>query len=183
MNIAFIDGNHSKDNALFSQYVSSLNKKLLENNHTVSYFQLNSMNMKPCTGCWHCWWKTPGICSQKDDVEEILKSYITSDLVILSSPLVMGFPSALLKNFIDRLIPLFHPYIEIHNDECHHQWRYDSYPMMASLFQELPGNLKDDFIISSDYMKRTADHFRVPLLFSKKINDSQQEVLDAINAI
>jgi len=27
---------------------------------------LTQIEVKNCTGCWSCWWKTPGICINKD---------------------------------------------------------------------------------------------------------------------
>ena len=57
--------------------------------------------------------RTPGECAKRDDSEVVCRAVITSDLVVLASPLIMGFTSALLKRGIDQFIPLIHPYIEI----------------------------------------------------------------------
>ena len=58
-----------------------------------------------CTGCFVCK-HNGGECVIDDDMKEILKEYIASDLVIFSFPLYSyGMPAAL-KNFVDRLMPL-----------------------------------------------------------------------------
>ena len=36
------------------------------------------VNVKPCLGCLSCWWKTPGVCAQKDDMADILKRLLES---------------------------------------------------------------------------------------------------------
>ncbi len=183
MKITIIDGNSLSDNKEFIDFSLKIKKIINNSSHNLEYFNLQSLSIKPCTGCWYCWWKTPGICSIKDDMEEILKQVLKSDLIIFITPLIMGFPSALIKKCLDRFIPLFHPYIEIHNGECHHLWRYDKYPAMASIFQELDDTLENDFNISKAYMKRTADHFRIPHHFCMTIKNSDKEIYNAINSI
>jgi multimeric flavodoxin WrbA len=74
-------------------------------------FYPHRMNIKPCAGCFTCWLKTPGICSQKDDMAEILKWFDIADVIILASPLyVFGF-TAQMKTVLDRLIPTIECYI------------------------------------------------------------------------
>jgi len=103
---------------------------------TVKIFNLRNYSIKQCVGCFDCWLKTPGICRFKDDEEMLLREIITSDLLIFTSPLIMGMYSALLKRFQDRMIPIIHPYIEIVNNECHHRKRYPKYPKMGCLFYQ-----------------------------------------------
>ncbi len=64
------------------------------------------MNVKPCTGCWTCWFKTPGKCAQHDDMEQILPRLAEADVIILASPLYHGGLNGLVKTFLDRTIPL-----------------------------------------------------------------------------
>ena len=62
-------------------------------------------NVKPCLGCYACWWKTPGKCCQPDDMATILPTITGSDLVIFSMPLYnFGMPSTI-KAIADRLLP------------------------------------------------------------------------------
>jgi len=67
------------------------------------------IDVKPCLGCHSCWWKTPGRCVQKDDMADILKRMVESDLVIWSTPLYCyGVPSNC-KALFDRMLPLATP--------------------------------------------------------------------------
>ena len=61
---------------------------------------LRELNLHHCTGCFGCWIKTPGRCVARDDGPRVLAAEITSDFVLLASPLVLGFPSALLKKML-----------------------------------------------------------------------------------
>lgn len=46
-------------------------------NPNVSTLDLTQIVVNNCTGCWSCWWKTPGRCTQKD-LDEFYHQYITT---------------------------------------------------------------------------------------------------------
>jgi hypothetical protein len=56
-----------------------------------------------------CWTKTPGVCVQKDDFQQILDIYKQADYFLLAVPLYLfGFP-ATVKNVIDRFFIILEP--------------------------------------------------------------------------
>ena len=58
-----------------------------------------------CTGCFACM-HNGGVCRQEDDMRGILEEMIASDLLLFSFPLYgYGMP-AMLKNLIERTLPL-----------------------------------------------------------------------------
>jgi multimeric flavodoxin WrbA len=65
-----------------------------------------------CLGCFSCWIKTPGECVIKDDMKELLHKHIVSDIVIFATPLYVDNVSGIMKNFMDRSIPLADPHFE-----------------------------------------------------------------------
>jgi putative NADPH-quinone reductase len=78
-------------------------------------------NYKGCQGCFHCWMKTPGKCIFDDDVAEMLEKFKESDIVVFATPLYVDNVSGLMKNFMDRLIPIADPHIETdENGEAKH---------------------------------------------------------------
>jgi hypothetical protein len=120
---------------------------------------LGDQFIKACIGCWSCWLKTPGRCAMKDQMTEIYPDYVNSEAVILLMDTAQGFISHQAKAFIDRTIPLYHPYIEMVDCECHHVARYERYPDMVFYFDtEGLSNLDEQVI--EDYLFRTAYHFK-----------------------
>lgn len=83
--------------------------------------------IRNCLGCFGCWTKTPGQCVIRDDMKQILTSYLEADVVIWSFPLYYyGMPSGI-KALMDRLLPLNLPYMEVseNSGDCGHPSRYD----------------------------------------------------------
>lgn len=67
---------------------------------------LNEKNIHSCSGCFTCWTKTPGKCIHKDDMEELLKKRLDADIVVYGTPLYYFTYTGIMKNFIDRQLPL-----------------------------------------------------------------------------
>lgn len=137
------------------------------------------MNIRFCTGCWNCWWKTPGRCATTDDAEMIFKSVINSDFVIFASPLMAGFTSSSLKKITDRLIVLLHPYSKILNGEIHHEKRYDVYPDIGLILEKEKDTDSVDIDIVNSIYDRFAINFHTERRFTKFIHDSKIE--DIVN--
>lgn len=84
---------------------------------------LSQKNIKHCIGCYTCWTKTPGVCVHKDDMAQILPKYENLDLLIIASPLYYYNVTGLMKNYIDRQLPLVTPYLVKSGDTTTHDAR------------------------------------------------------------
>jgi hypothetical protein len=115
--------------------------------------------MRRCIGCWSCWVKTPGKCVMTDVVSQHYTDYVNSDQVVLLLDTRQGFIDHRAKVFIDRLIPHYHPYIELVDGECHHKARYKGYPDLYFYYEE-SGLLAGESAVIEDYLYRTAYHFQ-----------------------
>lgn len=172
--ITILNGDLKKGESEFSLYLEKLTEEFRLNN-IVSIFHLDKMNLDYCTGCWSCWWKTPGRCAIKDDAEDIFKSVIHSDFVIFASPLIAGFTSSALKKITDRLIVLVHPYIEINKGECHHRKRYEKYPDIGLLLEKETDTDNHDLKIVKDIYDRFALNFHSKNKYIKYVNHDKVE--------
>ena len=64
-----------------------------------------------CQGCFTCWTKTPGVCIHKDDMVENLYKMQEADLIVFATPLYIFHVPGILKDFLDRSIPLAQPFL------------------------------------------------------------------------
>jgi multimeric flavodoxin WrbA len=169
MKIVILNGDIKQEKSDFSEYLEKLTEEF-RLNHTVQLFPLNKMNLHYCTGCWTCWWKTPGRCAIHDDAEEIFKSVINSDFFIFASPLIAGFTSSALKKITDRFIVLLHPYIKFINGESHHRKRYNKYPDFGLILDKETDTDNEDLKIISDIYDRLAINFHSKKKYMKFID-------------
>lgn len=107
MRVLLINGSPRCENSNTLKISDAFIKGLMHdrNKHEIETVTIGSRNIHPCSGCFACWYATPGVCSIKDDMQSILELYNQSDLVIWSFPLYyFGMPSGV-KAFMDRLMP------------------------------------------------------------------------------
>jgi multimeric flavodoxin WrbA len=74
----------------------------------------SKLKIKPCIGEFHCWFKKPGECILKDDMQSVYKILIDSDILILATPVYIPLPGDMQK-LINRLLPLMEPVLENNN--------------------------------------------------------------------
>ena len=75
-------------------------KGAAENGHQITVFDAARANLRPCLGCDRCGMSGP--CVQKDDMADLRKEILTSDMLVLVTPLYYYGFSAQLKTVIDR---------------------------------------------------------------------------------
>lgn len=134
MNILLLDG-RTDNNTMATKVASSLEKNLA--GHTVDWIKLSERQIKPCTGCFQCWVKTPGMCVINDQANEITGKIVNCDLLILLTPVTFGGYSSELKKMLDRSIPILLPYFRTYKGEVHHYMRYEKQPANLTIgFQD-----------------------------------------------
>jgi multimeric flavodoxin WrbA len=180
MNICILNGNPQGGANGFDAYLRNLAAELDSRGHRSEEITLRDLEIRSCQGCFGCWLKTPGECVLADDGAQVCRAALRSDLLILASPLVMGFVSARLKICLDRLIPIIHPYITLVRGECHHRARYERYPQIALLTAPEENGAPEDLEITAAILARTALNMKSRLALVKTTEDDEKEVADEL---
>lgn len=180
MIITIVDG--SPKAITENSFTADLAVSLIEKGHEVNLFKAKSMKINYCTGCWNCWWKTPGECIHNDDMPQLYRSYLKSDLVLHYSPLLAGFVSSALKTVNDRSIPLVHPYMALVEGECHHCKRYEKYPFLG-LIVDAENSDAGDLEITKDLYGRMALNLKTELKIFETSQKPMEELCHAISHI
>lgn len=120
MSLLIINTMDKNDNSV-QQAIS----KLAEKHKSYRVINTQTMDIRHCIGCNHCWLKTPGICAIKDDYEEILKAYLEYDTILFICDTALGFIEHKAKNIFDRILPLVTMHICIADGQMRHVERYN----------------------------------------------------------
>jgi hypothetical protein len=181
MNWLILNGNPRQSE--FDTYLDRLGKGIEGRGHTPVRFDLRDLDLRFCTGCWACWWKTPGLCAIRDDMSLLYPRFAEADMVIWASPLVLGTVSGLLKKVQDRFIPMVHPYIEIVDGEFHHRLRYAHNPDLGLLVEPTEEDTEEDtgedIKINRALFERFSRNTRTRLRFCATTDTPAEEVIDA----
>lgn len=89
----------------------------------IKYFDLSSLKIANCMGCFACWTKTPGKCIIRDDATKVYPCIAESEQVLYVSRLKYGGYDTVMKTMLERAIPMQQAFIRIHNGETHHVQR------------------------------------------------------------
>lgn len=73
--------------------------------HDIRTIHVIDRHIEFCSGCLACM-RNGGICRHKDDMRDILEQILASDLLLFSFPLYCYGMPAMLKNLIERTLPL-----------------------------------------------------------------------------
>ncbi|MHA2022021.1 MAG: flavodoxin family protein [Candidatus Thorarchaeota archaeon] len=99
----------------------------------VELVNIPKLKINPCRGCFDCWWKTPGVCVQNDDMKDMLPKLADSDLTVYATPVYVDGMTGPLKIFLDRSIPLLEGKWELRDDHCRHPLRKGTKPGKIAL--------------------------------------------------
>ncbi|TKG95106.1 flavodoxin family protein [Puteibacter caeruleilacunae] len=102
MKIIGISGSPTKGGVL----ESAMTKVLESTGHEWELIRLSGKNIKFCRGCIAC--AATNRCVFRDDMDEIIEKIMEADAVVLGGITRNNGVNALMKNFMERLSPLFH---------------------------------------------------------------------------
>lgn len=123
-------GKRSNSLKLAYSFIEGFKNGCTDDEESISIDELHvaSMNIAACKGCFACWQKTPGICCIKDDMQKVIGKLIDADLILWSFPLYYFNVPGILKNLIDRQLPMSLPFMSSKENgygSGSHDSRYD----------------------------------------------------------
>ena len=78
----------------------------------VELFYASRLRVKPCAcGEMYCWYKKPGECCIKDDMQLLYPKLRKAEILILATPVYIPLPGEM-QDIINRLCPLMKPFLE-----------------------------------------------------------------------
>ena len=134
MNILLINGSpkgkRSNSLRLANSFIEGFKEGYKSKNEaiiSIDEMHVASMNLGACKGCFACWQKTPGVCCINDDMQTVIGKMLKADIVVWSFPLYYFSVPGILKNVIDRQLPMSLPFMSTKDDGygSGHDCRYD----------------------------------------------------------
>ena len=118
--------NKSNTEALAKLFADELTAKGIE----VAQVSLRDKDIRSCVGCDKCHSVTDSFgCVINDDMQEIAKKILSSDLIVFASPIYTWMPTPLLKAVMDRMYA-FTKYPE--NAEAFNLMKEQKFAMIAT---------------------------------------------------
>lgn len=85
-----------------AELVRAMAATLKDKGWGVRTLYLNDLNIRPCQGCYVC--LPAGVCKIQDDMKDVRKYILESDLIVYATPIYWFGPSGQLKLVMDRSI-------------------------------------------------------------------------------
>ena len=178
MKTLILNGAPEPDGSGLDRWVARYQERLAETEGQVETVALRDLGLKTCTGCWSCWWATPGNCVLKDGMQDLYPRIMNAERIVWAVPLVLGAQNALVKRAQDRMVPLIHPYIELVGGECHHRRRYRNYPVHALIVEAAEDDSPEDLSLVRSLFERFTLNFRAKLVYFTTAGKDPKEAAD-----
>jgi multimeric flavodoxin WrbA len=115
-------------------------------------------SIKPCAGCFGCWFKNPGQCVIKDGYDQMGNLIHEAKEVVVISKYTYGGFSSFIKTVFDRSIGYILPYFRFYKGEMHHKTRYRESKPMTFVFRGV-GLTDQDKEKATQYVKAVVTNF------------------------
>lgn len=153
----------------------------IQNGNDTKYFDLSSLKIANCMGCFRCWTKTPGKCVIRDDATVVYPCIAKSNKVIYVSRLKYGGYDSVMKTMLERAIPIQQAFIRIHNDETHHVQRAVT-PKQATIiaYGEIDEEERDIFrnLIARNASNMSFESYNIIFTTEAMLDDMVNKVLE-----
>ncbi|MBK5093319.1 MAG: flavodoxin family protein [Actinobacteria bacterium] len=121
------------------------------------------MKIAPCQGCLNCWFKTPGVCRHRDDMQSLAERMGKADLVVFASPVYVDGMTSQMKKMFDRLVSFAEPFFMFEGKRTYHPGRV-SRPVRSVVISVCGFPEREHFQAISLHFKRIFQNMHAELL-------------------
>ena len=107
MKVLAVNGSPHMDEGNTAMILNPFLEGMKEEGSDVELFYTRKLKIGPCNGDMSCWFKNPGECGQKDDMQMLLPKIKEADVIVWASPVYYAGITGPLKNLMDRQLPLY----------------------------------------------------------------------------
>lgn len=111
MKILAVNGSPRRERSNTARLLGPMLEGAREGGADIEQLYLADLDVRPCTGCFSCWTRTPGRCVQEDDGPELLAKMRAADALVLGFPLYIFGPPAGVQAMLERLLPTVEPWL------------------------------------------------------------------------
>lgn len=155
--------------------------------YDVITFNAQEQPLDPCTGCFNCWIKTPGVCCQKaTNSVPFLQQIINAEYVIYITKITFGGYSSHIKAYLERTEPLSHPFFTKRHGEMHHVGRYNTKMQILAIgYDGFSSEAESTFmeVIARNMVNACKSKNVPPSTFSTVYKNSDSELTEWINPL
>ncbi len=123
MKITILNGSPSGEKGMTWFVLSRMIEGMKEAGAEPEVIHLAGKKIHSCVGCLACWFKTPGRCAIRDDMEQVLPAFNEAATAVLATPVYVDGMTGLLKNCIDRMVAIADPHFELRDGHLRHPTR------------------------------------------------------------
>ncbi len=120
-----INGSPRKGEGNTAALLTPFVEGMTDGGSSVDLLYAGDLKVRPCTCSeMYCWYKKPGECCIKDDMEPVYTKLRGADVLILATPVYIPLPGVM-QNVINRLCPLLEPLLETRGGRTRGRFRED----------------------------------------------------------
>ncbi len=124
MKILAFNGSPRKNNGMTDRLLDVFLNAAEKAGADVKKHFVTDLDINGCTGCFGCWWVTPGKCTQRDDMDWVLEEILDADMLVWAGPIYHDNMIHYLQKLRERTLPTALPEFILKNGETKHPARY-----------------------------------------------------------
>lgn len=102
-----------------------------KSNADVDKHHITDLNINGCLSCFTCWWKTPGVCVHRDDMDWILPSISEADILLFGTPIYGRNTTHYMQRLLERTFSFSLPEMQVKDGQTSHPGRPRKFPRVV----------------------------------------------------